>query len=105
MTVEHCLAATLISPLSNILALRPVSFSYKSGGDNIGFIAQEMEAVYPDVIDNLGDCVAMKSITGWDKTSARLVKAIQELSSICDSQQSLIETLTARLEAIERRLS
>jgi hypothetical protein len=52
-----------------------------------------MQTVYPDAIgerqpDN------MLSITGWSKTEARLVKAIQE-------QQSLIQSLTDRLTALE----
>lgn len=86
----------LPSQLSNIMALRPVEFDYiesEGGGHQIGFIAQEMQTVYPDAIgerqpDN------MLAITGWSKTEARLVKAIQE-------QQALIKSLTDRLTALE----
>jgi hypothetical protein len=77
----------LPSQLNNILALRPVEFDYKNGsGHQIGFIAQEMEQVYPDAIGVGED--EMLTVTGWSKTEARLVKAIQE-------QQLLIQQLQA----------
>jgi hypothetical protein len=67
----------LPSQLNNIMALRPVEFDYKNGsGHQIGFIAQEMEQVYPDAI-GVGDD-EMLTVTGWSKTEARLVKAMQE---------------------------
>jgi hypothetical protein len=83
----------LPSQLNNIMALRPVEFDYKDGsGHQIGFVAQEMEQVYSDAI-GVGEN-EMLTITGWSKTEARLVKAIQE-------QQALITTLTARITALE----
>ena len=67
----------LPSQLNNICQLRPVEFDYKDGsGHQIGFIAQEMQQVYPDVIGEDSD--GMLTITGWSKTEARLVKALQE---------------------------
>jgi len=85
----------LPSQLANILALRPVEFDYiqsEGGGHQIGFIAQEMEQIYPDVVGERAD--GMKTITAWSKTEARLVKAIQE-------QQAIIERLTQRIAALE----
>ena len=76
----------LPNQLDNICALKPSEFDYKDGsGHQIGFIAQEMEEVYPDCVAEDGDGMLM--ISGWSKTEARLVKAIQEL--------------TTRLEALE----
>jgi hypothetical protein len=83
----------LPSQLSNIMTLRPVEFDYiesEGGGHQIGFIAQEMETVYPDSVGERQD--GMKTVSGWSKTEARLVKAIQE-------QQAIIESLKARLDA------
>jgi hypothetical protein len=85
---------SLSGELSKILALNPVEFDYKEGGHQVGFIAQEIEEVYPDAVDYLGETEKMKSITGWDKTSARLVKAIQE-------QQAQIEALKAEVAALK----
>jgi hypothetical protein len=84
----------LPAQLENICALRPVEFDYKAGGHQIGFIAQEMQEVYPDVVGNGSD--EMLTITGWSKTEARLVKAIQE-------QQQMIETLQAKVAALEAK--
>jgi hypothetical protein len=81
--------------LANIMALRPVEFDYiesEGGGHQTSFIAQEFEEIYPDAIGERPD--GMKTLTGWGKTEARLVKAIQE-------QQALITTLTARITALE----
>ena len=87
---------SLPSQLNNILALRPVEFDYKTGGHQIGFIAQEMQEIYPDAIGDDGTEEKLLSITGWDKTSARLVKAIQELKAIIDTQQTRITALEAK---------
>jgi hypothetical protein len=74
--------------LANILALKPSEFDYKDGsGHQIGFIAQEMQEVYPDAVGEGEN--GMLTITGWSKTEARLVKALQEL--------------TQRLEALEAK--
>jgi hypothetical protein len=71
---------TLPAQLQNILALRPVEFDYKDGsGHQIGFVAQEMQTVYPDAVGERAD--GMLTITAWSKTEARLVKAIQELAA------------------------
>lgn len=80
----------LTPQLSNLLALRPVEFDYKDGsGHQIGFIAQEVQAVYPDVIGQNED--GYLTIAGWSKTESRIVKAIQEMH--------------AKLEALEARLA
>jgi hypothetical protein len=65
--------------LKNICKLKPSEFDYKDGtGHQIGFIAQDMEQVYPDCVAE--DAEGMLMISGWSKTEARLVKAIQELA-------------------------
>jgi trimeric autotransporter adhesin len=82
--------------LDNILALRPVEFDFvesEGAGHQIGFIAQEIQAIYPDVVGER-EPDGMLTVTGWSKTDARLVKAIQE-------QQAIIESLTARVSALE----
>jgi hypothetical protein len=91
--------AELPSQLANIMALRPVEFDYLEsygGGHQIGFIAQEIQQVYPDVISEDESEEKIMSITGWSKTEARLVKAIQE-------QQAIITALTTRITALEAK--
>ena len=75
----------LPSQLDNIMKLRPVEFDYiesEGGGHQIGFIAQEMEKIYPDAVGKRED--DMLTVSGWSKTEARLVKAIQELKAELD---------------------
>lgn len=88
----------LPSQLSNIMALRPVEFDYiasMGGGHQIGFIAQEVQTVYPDLVgENSED--GMFTLTDLNKNDARLIKAIQE-------QQALIIALTARIAALESK--
>ena len=87
----------LPTQLSNICSLRPVEFDYiqsEGGGHQIGFIAQEMQEVYPDAVGERSD--GMLTLTGWDKTTARLVKAIQEQQAIITDLKSRIETLESK---------
>ena len=70
---------SLPSQLANILSLRPVEFDYKDGnGHQIGFIAQEMQEVYADAV---GEQEGFLTVSGWNKTEARLVSAIKELAA------------------------
>ena len=83
------------SQLEKICALRPVEFDYKDGsGHQTGFIAQEIQEVYPEAVA-VGQN-EMLTVTGWNKTEAYLVKAIQE-------QQAIIEDLKARIETLEAK--
>jgi len=85
--------------LANIMALRPVEFDYVEsygGGHQIGFIAQDMEQIYSDVVSEDDTEQKIKSITGWAKTEARLVKAIQEQQAIITQLQADVEALKAQ---------
>lgn len=74
----------LSGQLANIMALRPVEFDYIDGsGHQTGFIAQEIQTVYPEVVSEGGN--GYLTVTGWDKTTARLVKALQELKQQFDA--------------------
>jgi hypothetical protein len=88
--------------LSEVMALKPRLYDWKEGkGANTknarGFIAQEFEEVFPDLIDEWKDPAPegeepYKSVR--QDLIPVLVKAIQE-------QQALITTLTARITALE----
>ncbi len=88
--------------LDAVMALKPRKFDWKEGkGKNIkgdrGWIAQEFETVFPDMIDEWRD-PAPEGEEPYKSVRADLipvlVKAIQE-------QQALIESLTARIAALE----
>jgi len=92
----------LPSQLANIMALRPVEFDWKDGnGHQIGFIAQEVQEVYPDLVGVGAD--EMLTLTDMNKNDARLIKAIQELKAINDTQAETINALTARIVAMENK--
>jgi hypothetical protein len=93
-----------ISPISGALAtvaqLNPVTYKWKSdGSDGQGFIAHELQAIVPDAVvgekDAVNDDGSIKP-QGIDTSFlvATLTAAIQE-------QQALIQTLTARITALE----
>jgi aspartate 1-decarboxylase len=88
--------------LEEILKIQPRRFDWKegkgTGEKNVaGFIAQEIETVFPELVsefkDQLDDETMYKSV-GYAGLIPSLVKAIQE-------QQTLINNLTTRLNALE----
>jgi hypothetical protein len=90
--------------LAEVLALKPRRFDWKEGKgtgakDVAGFIAQEVEAVLPELVGEWKESVdaeeTFKSI-GMANVIPMLVKAIQE-------QQAIIESLTARITALEAK--
>lgn len=83
----------LPSQLNNVLALHPVEFDYKDGsGHQIGFIAQEVQQVYPDLVGESGGYL---TLTDLNKNDARLIKAFQELAAKVDALESRVAELEA----------
>jgi hypothetical protein len=69
-----------------------------------GFYAQELYDVLPQAVTVGGDNVDTDPwMIDYSKTSGVLWKAIQELSAKNDEQQTLIESLTSRIEALEAK--
>jgi hypothetical protein len=88
--------------LATITALRPVRFDFKEGyGNNrknqLGFIAQEVEAVFPDAVDTAGE----KDESGYPYKSFGPGALIPVLVKAMQEQQAIITSLTARVAAIE----
>ncbi len=88
---------TNIEPLANVLdrvmRLKPVQYhykGYKSSPQGIGFIAQEVESVYPELVHFIGENKALV----YDNFAILAIKAIQE-------QQKKIEVLERKVKALE----
>ena len=64
--------SSVMDTLSNI---RPYSFNYIGGAESIGFVAQEIEAVYPQLIQGSGST----KYVNYDGMVTILLKAVQEL--------------------------
>jgi hypothetical protein len=84
--------------LSEILALQPRRFDWKDGsGQNIaGFVAQEVELVLPDLVEDyqFNESETRKSLKMGDMIPA-LVKAIQEQQAIIAELQAEVASLKA----------
>ena len=85
----------LPSQLDKIVALEPKEFDYiesEGGGHQIGFIAQDVEEIYPDLVGER-ESDNMKTLTGIGKMEARFISAIKELKTELDAAKARIETL------------
>jgi hypothetical protein len=97
--------ANLDLGLDFVMALRPVSFTLKQGNrrTDLGFIAQDVEALLGDSYNLLGigaDNARTLSLRYTDFI-APLVKAIQEQQAQIDQQRSEIESQKADLAALK----
>jgi len=96
------------SKLAEVMQLKVRNFNLKTEPEHkqIGFIAQELEQVFPALIDNTTSPNDPDDVIKSIKTSVLvpiLVKAIQELKAINDTQAETINALTARIVALENR--
>ena len=85
-------------------------FIESQGGEHqVGFIAQEFETVYPDSVASQPMFVGANAhsdeerltITGWSKTEARLVKALQEAIAKIETLEAQNADLLSRVAALE----
>lgn len=87
--------------LDDIMKLKPVSYKLKSNGAySLGFIAQDLEKVYPELVGQVGD------IKGVNYTGviAPLVGDVQQLKHDNDDMREEIRAEKARIKDLERRL-
>jgi hypothetical protein len=97
---------TVTNSLEGILKLRGVEYEWKNpsedestGFDNrvhYGVIAQEIEEVFPNLIDNQGNTEEMKHVE-YNGFTAILIEAIKE-------QQKMIEDLSKEVELLKTQL-
>ncbi|MBU1046256.1 tail fiber domain-containing protein [Patescibacteria group bacterium] len=112
--------------LQNIQKLRGVKFEWKDStfgtGDQIGFIAQEVEKVYPELVSTDNDGLksvqygkftavlleAVKDLINWGETieyrSARLEDRTTQLEKENASLKQKTQSLESRIEALENIL-
>lgn len=88
--------------LEKICSLKPCEFDYKDGtGRQIGFIAQEVKEIYPDLVGENKD--GMFTLSDMNKNDARLIKAIQELKVQNDELKAKNDAFEARLATLEAK--
>lgn len=111
------------SGLDSVMRLKPVRFHWKDitrdkkEGEQIGFIAQDVEKVYPQFVETLDapmiitkadgskETVEHPKILKYQNLTAPLVKAVQELKSGDDTRDQTLAALRARLDEDEREIA
>ncbi len=100
--LKHNIQDLSESDYQKILKLRPVSFTYNSNGKNgYGFIAQELENYFPDVV-NTNKADGMKSVT-YENLIAPTIMAVQEQQKKIDQQETMINILLDRVNKLEKK--
>ncbi len=78
--------------LEKVKQIQPVTFNWKTGGDKeIGFIAQDVEKYYPELVTT-NPSTGMKGME-YGNMTAVLLKAIQEQQTQIDQLKQEVETL------------
>ena len=97
--------APINGALAKVLSLRGVNFEWEEAanrgpGLQMGFIAQEAEAVIPEVVARRGG----KGLYGmqYAPITALLVEAVKDQQRVIERQASEIETLREEVQAIKR---
>jgi type II secretory pathway pseudopilin PulG len=91
--------------LDAVMQMKPVSYALKAGGQKgLGFVAQDMEKIYPDLVMNAGDSKGMKAIN-YDGLIAPLVEAVQELKQQNDELRHELHEQMHREQELESKLN
>lgn len=94
-----------IRPIENVLHkvrdLKPSFYHYNNAENprlSIGFIAQEVEELFPELIHQSGEHKAL----AYDNFAVLAIKAIQEQDALIKEQKTEIDLLHKRLEVVEK---
>ena len=93
-----------VQPMQNALAkvseLKPVTYKWKvDGSDGQGFIAHELQTVFPEAVDGDKDAVNADGKPVYQGIDTSLLVAT--LTAAIQEQQQMIETLQAKVAALE----
>jgi hypothetical protein len=87
------------SYVDRLMELRPVSFVWRDNfNPDIGFIAQEVFKVFPDLVENNDDVLGIN----YSKLVVPLVKAFQEQNKKIQKDEQTIKMLLERIERLEK---
>ena len=99
----------MVGALDKVMQLNPVTYTWKADGSNgQGFIAHELQEIVPECVGGEKDAVnedGSINPQGVDTSFlvATLTAAIQEQQTLIVSQSELINSLTARVTALEAK--
>jgi hypothetical protein len=90
--------------LNEVMKIQVRDYNFKSepGGNETGFIAQELYTVLPDVVTRGGEDPAKEPWTvDYGRVTPLLTRAIQDVNGIVEKQQEEINVLKKRLKVLE----
>jgi hypothetical protein len=92
--------------LTKFMQLRPVTYYWNQGksedkGLQYGFIAQEVEALFPDMVLTGSDEMQTKSMN-YQALHSMTVKMVQTQQQTIERQQAQIDALMERLDRLEK---
>lgn len=100
-----------IQPMTGALArnalLNPVKYKWKAdGSDGEGFVAHELQGPFPQAVTGEKDAVDAEGKPvyqgiGTGPLDGHFAACVNELTALIQEQQAIIQTLTARIEALE----
>lgn len=92
--------------LSDVMQLNPVTYRWKDGDETvkIGFIAQDLIKIIPEVV-NVGDDKDQTLGVNYADLVPVLTKAIQELNELVESQKNEINSLKTSLDSMNSTVS
>lgn len=99
--------------LSKLMQLKPQSYQYRTNeyptmnlaeGTQFGFIAQELQEVYPTLVKEVSTYTNKDKATKFDFLSVNYTGLIPVMVSAIQQQQTTIENMTERLDQIEELL-
>lgn len=110
---------TLSEPLAKVLAMRGVSFRWKKNNEkDIGFVAQEMEKIVPEVVteskmpvrpdaspEEKAHADTNYKFVSYGKVVAVVVEAVKEIWAHVESHDARITNLERENAALKERLS
>lgn len=106
-------AKPVLNPIDRLMQLKPINFAWKVDGSRTdGFFAHEAQAVVPQAVTGEKDAVETVDVTDEEgKVIGTEVKPVHQgidqsklvplLTAAIQEQQTLIQALTARIEALE----
>lgn len=107
---KHDIEALDIAGIETVLKLRPVSFYWNEPsdegmkGEQIGFIAQEVEKVFPAAVIAGTNAEKTRGIR-YDTFIPILVKAIQEQTHVIEVLSARLDTQKAQIEVQEKEIT
>lgn len=91
--------------LNEVMDLRPVTYRFQDAAPetelSYGFVAQEVESVFPDFVVEKDGIKALK----YSNFAVIAIQAIQEQQTLIQNQQEIIKSLEKRIQKLEANMN